>query len=113
MLGDRGLKCILEKYVCQLDWVQWCAVVSLVMNNQVLYKFGDLYSSPNMIWVIKSRIRWVGHVAYMREQRCASRVLVEKPEGRRPLGRPRLRWEDNIRMDLREVGCGLDGAGSG
>jgi hypothetical protein len=51
-------------------------------------------------------MRWVGHVAHMREGRGVYRVLVGKPEGRRPLGRPRHRWKDNIRMDLWEVGCG-------
>jgi hypothetical protein len=57
--------------------------------------------------VIKSRrMRWVGHVARMGEGRDVYRVLVGKPEGRRPLGRPRHRWEDNIRMDLRGVRCG-------
>jgi len=57
--------------------------------------------------VIKSkRMRWAGHVARMGERRGVYRVLVGKLEGRRPLGRPRRRWEDNIRMDLREVGCG-------
>ena len=52
------------------------------------------------------RMRWAGHLARRREGRVVYRVLVGKPEGRRPLGRPRRRWEDNIRMDLREVGCG-------
>ena len=57
--------------------------------------------------VIKSRrMRWAGHVARMDEERGVYRVLVGKPEGRRPLGRPRRRWVDNIRMDLQEVGCG-------
>jgi hypothetical protein len=51
-------------------------------------------------------MRWAGHVARMGEGRGVYRVLVGKPEGRRPLGRPRRRWEDNIRMDLQEVGCG-------
>jgi len=51
-------------------------------------------------------MRWAGHVARMGEGRGVYRVLVRKPEGRRPLGRPRRRWEDNIRIDLREVGCG-------
>ena len=57
--------------------------------------------------VIKSRrVRWAGHVAHMGEARGAYRVLMGKPEGKRPLGRPRHRWKDNIRMDLQEVGCG-------
>jgi len=52
------------------------------------------------------RMRWAGHVARMGEERGAYRVLVGKPEGKRPMGRPRRRWVDNIRMDLQEVGCG-------
>jgi len=52
------------------------------------------------------RMRWAGHVVRMGEERGVYRVLVGKPEGKRPLGRPRCRWVDNIRMDLREVGCG-------
>ena len=51
-------------------------------------------------------MRWAGHVALMGERRGVYRVLVGKPEGKRPLGRPRRRWEDNIKMDLQEVGCG-------
>ena len=76
-----------------------------------------LYRSPNIVRVIKSRrMRWVGHVARMREWRGIYRVLVGKPERKRPLGRPRHRWEENIKMNLQEVGCGgceLDRAGSG
>ena len=60
----------------------------------------DLYCSPNFIWVIKMiRMRWAGHVARKGERRFAYRVLVGKPQGRRSLGRPRRRWEDNIQMD--------------
>jgi len=64
-----------------------------------------LYSLPNIVRVVKSRrIRWAGHVARMGDGRGVHRVLVGKPEGKRPLGRPRRRWEDNIKMDLQEVG---------
>ena len=63
-----------------------------------------MYSSPDINRNLKlSQLRWAGHVA--RIPRNAYKVLVEKPEGRRPLGRPRFRWEDNIKMDVREVGC--------
>jgi hypothetical protein len=74
------------------------------LHNKELHA---LYSSPSIILVTKSRrLRWAGHVACMGEKRGAYRALVGKPEGRRPLGRPRHNWEDNIKMDLREVGWG-------
>ena len=68
----------------------------------------DLYSLPNIVRVVKSRrMRWAGYVARMGQGKGVYRVLVGKPEGKRPLGRPRRRWEDNIKMDLQEVegGC--------
>ena len=72
------------------------------LHNEEL---NDLYSPPNIVWMIKSRrMRWARHVARMGERRGVYRVLVGKPEGERPLGRPRSRWED--KMDLQEVGCG-------
>jgi hypothetical protein len=74
------------------------------LHNEELH---ILCSSPNTIKQIKSRrMRLEGHVARMGEERNVCRVLVGKPEGRRPLGRPRRRWEDGIRMDLREIGWG-------
>jgi len=72
------------------------------LHNEEL---NDLYCSPNVMRVINlRRIRWAGHVACMGEMRGVYRVLVGKPEGRRPLGRPKLRWEDNIKVDLQGVG---------
>jgi len=74
------------------------------LHNEEL---NDLYSTPSIVRVIKlRRMRWAGHVAHMGEERGLYRVLVGKPEGKRPLVRPRRRWVNNIRMDLQEVGCG-------
>jgi hypothetical protein len=73
------------------------------------YELHSLYSSPNIVRVIKSRrMRWAGHVTRMGEGRGVYWVLVGRPEGKIPLGRPRRRWEDNIKMDLGEIG--IDGA---
>ena len=76
------------------------------LHNEEL---SDLYSLPNILRMVKSRImRWARHVARMGEGRGVLSVLVGKPEGKRPLGRPRRRWEDNIKMDFQEVGGGCE-----
>jgi len=71
------------------------------LHNEEL---NDLYFSTHIVRVIKSRVEWAGHVARMGEKRGVHRVLVGKPNGKRLLGRPRLRWEDNIKVNLQEVG---------
>jgi len=77
------------------------------LHNEEL---SDLYSLPNIVRVVKSRMRWAGHMARMGEGRGVHRVLVGKPEGKKPLWRPRRRWVDNIKLDLQEVG-GVVGTG--
>jgi hypothetical protein len=92
---------LMRIFVCKGDDVtgEWRK-----LNKEEL---NELYSSPNIVRVIKSRrIRWVEHVACRRERGGLYRVFVGKPEGKRSLGRPRLIWEDNIKMDLHEVGSG-------
>ena len=81
------------------------------MRKLLNEELSDLYSLPNIVRLVKSRrMRWAGQVARMGEGRDVNRVLVGKPEGKRPLGRPRRRWEDNIKMDHQEVG-GFVGTG--
>jgi hypothetical protein len=75
-----------------------------VCNKNITVRKTKIYKECN-----PRRMRWAGHVAHIRETRGVYRVLVEKPEGKRQLGRPRRRWEYNIKMDIQEVGCvGID-----
>ena len=93
------LICIILYYIVLYVSGEWRK-----LHNEEL---NDLYYSPNIVRLIKSRrMRWAGHVARIWERRDVCRVLVGEPEGRRSLGRPRRRWEDNIKMDLQEVGGG-------
>ena len=73
------------------------------LHNEEL---NDQYCSPNIVWVINLRMRWAGHVARMGERRDVYRVFAGKPDGTKRLGKTRCRWEENIKMDLQEVGCG-------
>jgi len=97
---------LLQNLMDRFRRIFYICVLFNVRNEEL----NDLYSSPNIVRVIKSKIlRWAGHVARMGERRGVYMVMVGKPEGTRPLGRPRHRWEDNIKMDLQDVGCGAYG----
>jgi len=81
--------------------------VTVEWRQLLIDELNDMYSSPNVVRVIKSRgMKWAAHIARTGERRGVCRVLVGKPGGKRPLGRLRFRWEDNIKMDLHEVGRG-------
>ena len=84
------------------NWAQEENVEWRRLHNEELH---SLYRSPNVVMVITSRrLRWAGHIARMEEGRSAFKILTGIPTGKRPSGRPRRRWEDNIRMDLEEIG---------
>ena len=114
MREERSLRVFEKRVLRRVFWPRRDEVTEewKKLHNEELR---DLYSLPNIVRVVKPRrMRWAGHVARMVEVRGVHRVLVGKPEGKRSLGRPRRRWEDNIKMDLREVGgWRLDGVGSG
>jgi hypothetical protein len=96
---ERGLRVLRGMFGGEGDEVtrEWRKLHNEELDN--------LYSLPNIVWVVKSRrMKWAGHVARMGEERVMHMILVGKPEGKRPLGRPRHRWEDNNKMDVQEVG---------
>jgi len=103
--GTRFLLSGLKTYNCRRYSFTLCCFAFYLC----VFSFRDLYSLPNIVQVVKSRrMRWAGHMAHTGEGRGVHRVRVGRPEGKRPLGRPRRRWENNIKMDLREVGGGGD-----
>jgi len=98
---ERRLKVFENRVLRRVFGPKWDEVTE---EWRKLHNEDDLYSLPNIVRVVKSRrMRWAGHVAGIGEGRGVYRFLVGKPEGKRPLGRPRRKWEDNIKMDLQEV----------
>jgi len=103
---ERGLRVFENRVLRRIFGPKWNEVIGewRKLHNE---EPNDLYSSLNFVRVIKSRrMRWAGHVARMGERRDVYKVLVGKPEEKIPLRGPRRRWEDNVKMDLQEVGCG-------
>jgi hypothetical protein len=104
---ERSLRVFENRVLSRIFWPKRDEVTgsgeNYIMKRLVICHYPSL-----IVWVIKlRRVRCAGHVACMGERRDLYRVLMGKPEGKRPLERPRCRWEDNIKMDLKEVGCGV------
>jgi hypothetical protein len=106
MREERRLRVFENGVMRRIFWTtrDEVALVWEILHNEEL---NDLNSSPNIFRIIKStKGRWARHVTRMGERRGVYRILVGKPEEKRPLGRPRLIWEDKVKIDLQEVGCG-------